>query len=309
MPNAQLPAYQDVTLEWKKDEVAKFTDLAVSYKSAENEEVSKTEPPKNTTDTSWTLKSAEPGDYKWRVRTKEGEATRGVDSNVGEFKVRKDIVSGDNWGFYYGLGFFSKNLSSKSTKVPGGGSGKVQASSFVNQAGGNYYFNQGFGLQLDTWHSDVKQSDWDLPESGFTLSARLRFGTPGFNQQFIFGYRQMNEYEMITEPSKNYILYSTNGGVIGTSLNGSIAGRYRLGIQFLYYKPLSYQETLGELSGDVYEGNLNFAYNISYKFWASLDLGYQQAVYRAGSRGQDNTVKTTWDATRLAPTLRVSFEN
>lgn len=307
--NAQLPAYQDVILEWKKDDATKYSDLAVSYKSSENEEVSKAEPPKNTLETSWVLRSLEPGQYKWRVRTKEGENTRGVDSEVGEFQVRKDIVSGNNWGFNYAFGYYSKSLESKSTKVNGAGSGKVQAGSFVNQAGAYYYINQGFGLQFDGWHTDLKQSEWDLPESGFTASARLRFGTPGFNQQFIFGFRQMNEYEIITEPSAHYALYSTNGGVVGTGLYGSIAGRYRLGIQLLYYKPLSYQETLGTLLGDVYEGNIGLSYNISYKFWASFDFGYQQSVYSAGAKDQDSSVKTTWNATRLTPTLRLSFEN
>jgi hypothetical protein len=301
------PAYRDVELEWKKDEVAKFTDLAVSYKSDETAEVIRLDPPKNREGTSWLLESAEPGLYKWRVKTKEGQDTKGVDSTVGEFEVRKDMIADDNWGFSYGLGYFTKSYEASSTKLTNG-SGQFDASGFGSRVSAFNYLSQGVGFQIDGWHADLKQAEWSLAESGFHLSLRLRFGTPGFNQQFFFGFRQMNEYEILTSPSNAYNLHTTNGAIVGTTMSGSFAKRFRIALTAAYFKPLSTQERIGETVGDVYEGELGLHYNLRYRFWLGFSTLYQKSVYRNQTKDVPAAGRSSWESSRITPTLVLGFE-
>lgn len=308
--DAQLPAYDGFNLEWKKDENTHYTDIALSYKDEETGEVRKLDPPQNLKDeTSYYVDFAEPGEYKWRVRTKEGESKRGTDSEVNSFKVRKDLISDHNSAFYFGLGYMTKDYDFKTRKTTPAHDGNIQSGGFYNTAGGYYYLSSGFGLQLDTYFGDIEQKKWDLPESGYTLTTRFRMGTPGFNQQFLLGWRQMNEYEILTSP-ETYVLHTTGGFVVGTQMNGSVARRVRLKIDFLYYKPLSVLEPNGKFESDIYEGTLGFSYHLTYKFWISLEGQYQLGIFKSIKKDASDNEDTRWTSTRITPImLKFSFEN
>lgn len=306
--DADAPAYQPIQLEWQRDPVARFTDVSLKYLSDEDGSEKNLEVPKNLDSAdSYLLDFAEPGVYTWSVKTKEGENTPGLTSEEAKFKVRKDIVSNNDTGFYFGLGYQTTEQNYKTTRFGSAQKGTTQLQGWVNHAGGYYYFATGFGLQLDMYHAPFENKDGRYPYSGFTASTRLRIGTPGFNQQFVFGYRQANAFEIL---DGGYQLYTTNGAVVGTQFMGTVAKSVRVTFGGLYYKPLNHVEGRAKFNADIYEGHLNVAWNIAYKFWLSYEFSYQKGVYQITPAGNPDSVYTKWDETNMIPAMiKFSFEN
>lgn len=309
--DSAVPAYHSILLEWQKDPISKFSDIDLNYVDSETGKKSKIEVPQNLSETEkYELPFAEPGEYTWTVKTKEGEKTKGLLSEPGHFTARKDLISADNFSFYYGLGLQSLSQSYTSTYYPGYETGESTSTSWSNNVGGSYYLSEGYGLQLDMSLAKHHQADSDVPHQTWTFANHFRFGTPGFNQHFIFGYRQMNVYEVTTAPVADYQLYTSNGLVIGTQFNGSVGSKYKILVEGLYYKPLSTSEAKAKFTGDVYEGTLGFSWNPAYKFWIGYEFRYQKGVYQVVPGNNPDSVYNKWDTTVLTPILiKLSFEN
>lgn len=304
---SSVPAYQSVQLEWQKDPVTKFSEIEMYFIDDDNKEKKKINIPSDLSGDKYTLDHLEPGDYTWVVKTKEGEKTPGLLSESSSFQARKDIISDGNFNFWYGLGAVSLNQEFISTRAGPKQTGKSEDSSWSHHFMGNYFFSQGYGLQLNMAYTQLTQSNSDLPHLSWTLTNRFRMGTPGFNQHFLLGYRQQNIYEVIEQ---GYQLYTTNGLIVGTQLNGTIDRKYRLEIEALYYKPLSHQESRAKFTGDVYEGTVSLNYNFSYKFWVGYEFKYQKGVYNIIPTGNPDSVYTKWSTTVMTPIMiKIGFEN
>ncbi len=306
-----VPAYRPIALEWQKDPITKFSDIEMSYVDDETGDKKTVPMPTNISESeTYELPFAEPGEYTWAVRTKEGEKTKGVLSETGHFTARKDLISAGNFAFYWGIGLTSLTQTYKSTYTPGYENGESKSTAWTNNFIGNYYFTEGYGLQLDLTYGKYHQADADLPYMTTTITNRLRFGTPGFNQNFIIGYRQMNVYEIINAPAASYELYTTNGLVMGTQFNGTIARNYQLSVEGLYYKPITHIEDRGKLSGDVYEGTIGLTWNPTYKFFIGYEFRYHRGIYQVVPQNSPDTRNNKWDTTIITPIFfKLGFEN
>jgi hypothetical protein len=307
-----MPAYREVNFEWKKDSATKFTDLKIesldkslALKNSTRSSKQDTLSQYNLSDSKASIEYFEPGDYGWRVTTKEAKTTKGVSSEKSQFSVRNDLLSDDNFSGQYEMGLTLVDNSFQTTR---GGSnvGSNTTQAWVNRATLSKFFNLGFGANLEVQSGTGALKNNTIKLDRFTGSLRLRFGSPGFNQQFILGVRQSTNYE-VTDSKFNY--FTNLGPLIGTEVVATVADNFRLQLGANYFASSIYSEDKGTLEGDTYDAKIGLSWNAFYKYWITYNLRYQKSVHSYKEAGNENFV-TNWNQFELSPIwLGLAFEH
>lgn len=300
--NAIFPAYRPVDFKWEKDSSTHFTDIQVE--SIERKAKSKVVFTDQVSDANETTGAIEgDGKFQWFVTTKEGNKTKGLSSETETFELRKDLIAEDNFSLEFGYSPLSSTYDYIDNRG-GSGTGSVKASSLLTNLRGGYFFSKEYGLRLNLRKGSLSANS-DVPFHEWTIANSLRMGAPGFTQEFLIGYRQENIYEFL---GNRYNLFSTNGALLGTIINVTVAKNWRARIMGNYYKPIAHTERLGELKADVYEGYLGAGWNPFYKFWVNYQFGYSKHILNFRPKGSPTTSKT--DAAVIEPFfISISLEH
>lgn len=299
-----VSAFRQVDFQWSKDKAAKFTDL--SLKIPENQP----KPPeqKNVETETASIEYLEPGDFEWSVTTKEGKETPGIKSEVTKFKVRDDLISDDNYGFQFGYGYGTMANSFVTSRLGSQQTGENKSTSIAQHLSGYYFFNRGFGIALGLKNNSDSSGSYDIPDRQMTATMRLRFGAPGFNQQFLFGFRSQNVYELIASPATTFNRFSLSGPVVGTYMTGTISQNWKVQFGGFYFGGTSHAESKGQLQADYYEGMIQVGRKLFYKMWAHYTFTYGRGVYNFIPNS--SSTSTSWNTTAMEPfRLSISLEH
>lgn len=307
-------AYRPVDFEWEQDPATKYTDFFL-------EKTKSTSPDGKIFKTKLlNLKKAnhqdpyeEPGEYKWWVVTKEATNTPGVASDVQNFELRNDVLTKGNYELEFSLSPVNDLYTTTSARQNGGTSLVAQQSTgtgtFVGFHAG-YYLTESIGLFMSqrTARMDVENFSGLFNETDFQF--RLRFGSKGFNQEFILGYRLMDQLEAENTPAVMTTNVTEVGGLFGTRLTATIIPAIRTQFSIFYYKPLINIDGISNWVSDTYGGSLVVKWNFMYQFW----LGYRFSMERINNSfttpGQAPSVTSSWTQYRLEPLFfSLSFEH
>jgi len=295
-----VPAYRPVNFTWKMDPVVHFTDMDLQKSEGNKDKNFKLpEVGKNLKDmTDYTVPYMEPGEYKWNVRTKEGESTEGKTAKEETFEVRNDLITDGNRSVNFGLGTSLDQRRIGSTTYNAGGSTRSIST--------KYFPWEGFGLTLDESSEEYLRSPWTQPNQTFTAALALRFGVVGYHQELIFGYRQADD--IFADQNSNFFLLTTSGPVVGMLMEGTISRKTRFDLLFRYFKPLSTLEDFGAYVSDNYTGGLTFSWNVIDQFWIHYGFIYEKTISSLKPSGTQDTV-IEWETTRFEPIhLGISWE-
>ncbi len=307
-------AYRSVPFEWQKDSHAHFTDVhyekTESYTS-EKKLFSKTE--KDLDKDTFMDEYEEPGQYKWWVVTKEAKNTPGLASDSQNFEVRNDVISKGNYELEFSLSPFNDLYTTSSARQTSGTSQISQQSSasstFIGFLGG-YYFFESMGIFLAERTASMSVETFNDTVSETDLQLRLRFGSKGFNQELIAGYRIMDLLEVENSPSSESTSISASGPLIGSRVTVSLSAALKLQGQLFYFKPIGNVEGMSGWVTDVYGGFAAVKWNFMNQFY----LGYRFQMERINSSfntpQKAPNVTSSWTQYRLEPFyLSISFEH
>jgi hypothetical protein len=307
-------AYRPVHFEWEKDIATKYTDLHYEKISSTTSDgkVFKTKQ-LNLASDDFTDPYEEPGVYKWWIVTKEDKNSPGITSDIQNFELRNDVLSRGNYELEFSLSPVNDLYTTSSARQTFGVSQISQQSSsngmFVGFLGG-YYFFESLGIFLSERTAKVSVENFSdmITETDFQF--RLRFGSRGFNQEFILGYRLMDIIEAENNPVVETTAMTAGGPLVGTRLTASITPTIKTQLTLQYFKPFMNVQGTDGLVSDVYEGSLGVKWNFMYQFW----LGYRFQMERINSSfstlQQAPAVNASWTQYRLEPFyISVSFEH
>jgi hypothetical protein len=307
-------SYRAVNFTWEQDPNTHFTDITyekiksytVDGKLTKNKH-------ENLTGTAFKDPYQEPGLYKWWVTTKEAKNTPGVSSEIQNFELRGDVLSAGNYELEFSMSYADELYTTTSARQTLGltqVSQQTQSSGmFVGFLGGYYVFESlGFFISQRTAKMSVENFSDLLSETDFQL--RCRFGSRGFSQEFILGYRMMDLIEAENSPVITSTAFTTYGGLLGTRISASLSPVLKTQFNIFYFKPTSNIQSINGLVADVYGGSLGLKWNFMYQFWLGYRFSMERIVGSFQTPGQPPSQSAAWTQYRTEPIfISIGFEH
>ncbi|MCC6277192.1 MAG: hypothetical protein IT289_04675 [Oligoflexia bacterium] len=306
-------AYRPIDFKWEKDPNTHFTDLYLEKLTGRQGEKPYKKKIDNLTKSEFQAPYAEPGKYRWSVITKEGKDTPGVKSEIADFEVRDDVMSAGNYELEFSTSYVDDLYTTTSSRQTAGASRISQQSSAISQFYGfsaGYYLFQSLGFYFSTRTGRTSVENYGDLSQETDLTLRLRFGSKGFNQEFWFGYRIMDIIAVEKDPALLTTNFSTNGGLVGTRMNATVADGWKAFLTAYYFKPTADIYGHSGLVADVYGGSLGVKWNFAYQFWVGYRFGMSRVTGIYTTPGQPTNVNSQWTQYRLEPAyFSISFEH
>ncbi len=288
-----VPDYRQLKFTWEKDAASHFTDIKIEHLDEKGKAKVVATQNNISENTFYEHTFEEDGKYQWSVTTKEGEKTKGLSSVTEKFEIRKDLTAGGDYSIEFGLSLFSGASEFQNNRSVPTGTGTLAKTRTNFHLNGSYFLSDNYGLRLNLMRGNYNEDQ--LPTYDWQINNAIRMGAPGFSQEFLIGYRQMDLYEFISQPSPIVNSFTTIGVNVGTIIRFTVAHNWRAVLAADYYKPLSFRETWGTLTADVYDLSIGAGWNPFYKFWINYQMRFDKAVFSFlpnGATGSSFTNRT-----------------
>ena len=298
---SSLAAYRDDEFVWTKDSVAKYTDIELERLDKDTDEV---DPILDVEGEKTKLPMLMPGKYRWRVTTKETEDSDGISSPWAEFKTSTAVLSKNNHIFRFTSGYQRVSYKWESTRT-GGFNGSDAANSVFINLYSRLQYSEGFGFSFDVQEQSMEINGENLRFGKNTFGLDFRFGEKDFKQSSIIGLRLMDQYDFGNSSSQKL---TTHGLVFGLTMDGYLSAQSKVRLSAYYYKPAGFLQGGGSITADTYELRVNYAYNMTERFWIDWEFAYDKVIYKfEDSAGVGLVSKWSYDA--VAPiNVSLSYE-
>lgn len=298
---SSLAAYRDDEFIWKKDSVAKYTDIELERLDKDTEDV---DPLLDVEGEKTKLPMLMPGTYRWRVTTKETEDSDGISSDWAEFRTSTAVLSKNNHIFRFTSGYQRVTYKWESSRT-GGYTGNDSANSVLINLYTRLQYSEGFGLSFDVQEQTIEVQDNRLSYGKNTIGLDFRFGEKDFKQSSIIGLRLMDQYDFGNSTAQKL---TTHGLVFGLAMDGYLTSSSKLRLSAYYYKPAGFLQGGGSITADTYELRVNYSYNMTERFWIDWEFAYDKVIFKFDdSAGISEVSRWSYDA--VAPiNVSLSYE-
>lgn len=297
-----VPAYRDQSLSWKSDKNAKYNDITIEDIKTKKVVFKK----ENIEEDVAELPHLLPGEYRWRVNSKEGKKTTGVISNWENFTTSTSVISKHSHVFRSTIGYSNFNYLYNSDRTGSDVETEDSSNVFQYQLYCRLQLSQGYGLSYEGYRSNIELNGVEHPINKVSISNEFRFGENGFQQSFYIGYRQMDVYEI---QSSTYNRITTTGWLWATNMEGYLNEKLKLGLQLLYYKPEDFHQGNAEFTGDQYEARFRVGWNLLERLWIHWEMAYDKGVYKYQADNAVSDQNTRWVVENYMPVnIALSYE-
>jgi len=297
--NGNFAAYRKATFKWEQDPVTKFTDLTIeTLPSSYTPKASKKTYP-NLTGSEFSMDYFEPGDYAWSIRTKEAKDTPGVIDGPQSFHSRDDIISGSQIVLEYGISptYYTDEVTStrnvpQETSMTSTDQAKFQSVTLGYYPWDNvgFFFRNKMGEMNLQGHSALNHvADGTIHFKG---------GMAGFQQEFLIGYHQEDFYEIYDQ---FYNKLTVQGPYVGTRVIGTPMQRWRLVLEFGYFKGTNLFDYNAKINLDEFEGAAGLKYNFLDRLWIGYRFSYTKGNGQYRGYTEPDASSTSLSATRIEP--------
>lgn len=297
----EFPAFREHEFVWKKDEVAQFTDIEIRRIDDKKDRI---RPLLNQSGESTDLPALLPGEYRWRIRTKEAKDSKGKISSWAKFKTSSSVLTGNNHMFRFRTGIATNRYNYDSSRTGGYTGGGDDTNTFVNLFT-RLHITRGIALSFDVAETEFEINSNNLSFNKSSMLLEFRFAENDFQQSSIIGYRLEDNYDFINTNEAQKL--STQGLVLGIAMDGYLGtkSKFRLGLS--YFKPKSLFQKGAELTADVYEARLSYSYNVLERFWLEYEFAYDKYIFKLDEDGAGLISRWTYDISQPI-NIAISYE-
>lgn len=299
---SSLAAYRDDKFIWTKDSVTKYTDIELERLDKEDEDV---DGMYDLEGESTDLPMLMPGNYRWRVITKESDESDGVNSEWAEFKTSTAVLSKNNHVFRFSSGYQKISHKWESTRTSGYNDTGSDYSLFFNLYT-RLQYSKGFAIAFDIQEQDIEINGSNLSYGKNTIYMDFRFGEKDFQQSSVIGLRLMDQYDFASGSVQKL---STHGLVFGISMDGYLAARSKVRLSAFYFKPAGFLQGGGSITADTYEIKIGYAYNMTERFWLDWEFAYDKVIFQFNDTNGGAGIKSKWSYESIVPlNIKLSYE-
>ncbi|CAM5998646.1 unnamed protein product [Sphagnum balticum] len=301
--------HRPMTFTWNKDSSARFSDLVIEQIDGDQ----KIERFPNLKETTFTKTFETPGQYKWYVSAKATKDSSEIKSAPRYFKEIYDPLHGGNFEIEINYSNVNDRYSTTSSLQTAGNTQINQQSISTGNFEGftlGYYLTRGLGLYVSGRAGTMSLEKTTANEQESDATLRLRFGANKFAQEYWFGYRKMDIFELENTPAVSDVQFTTTGPLIGTRMIATVNSKVQIPLTFYYYKPLFTAQNLASFNGDVMGGSVGVKYNLTGYLWLGYHFGYENIVANYNFQNQPPNVNANWRINRIEPLFfSLSFEH